>query len=128
MPEPILAYIIPLSGGDGGLHPEHPIAPGGPPPWVSHPIPPTVWPNPPGEGSPPGGVAPPDPGTGGHWDWGWNLAQGWHPVYVPGDKPTPIPPPGGGTPPSGGGKPPDSNMPPHVQHPDEGIPHPTPQL
>jgi hypothetical protein len=36
--------------------PAHPIAPGGPPPWVGHPIPPTVWPNPPGQGpgNPPG--------------------------------------------------------------------------
>jgi hypothetical protein len=81
--QPFLAMITPLSSGGepshpiapGGPPPEvwpgpgypaHPIAPGGPPPWVSHPIPPTVWPNPPGQGpgNPPGfwgGVAPPWP-------------------------------------------------------------------
>jgi hypothetical protein len=37
----------------GPGYPAHPIAPGGPPPYPSHPIPPTVWPTPPG-GAPPG--------------------------------------------------------------------------
>lgn len=81
--QPFLAMITPLSSGGepshpiapGGPPPEvwpgpgypaHPIAPGGPPPWVSHPIPPTVWPNPPGAGpgNPPGfwgGTPPPWP-------------------------------------------------------------------
>jgi hypothetical protein len=78
MPEPTLAYIIPLSGGLGGAHPEHPIAPGGPPPWVSHPIPPGVWPNPP-VGSPPGIW--PSPG------------HPSHPIYIPPDSGGVVTPP-----------------------------------
>jgi hypothetical protein len=66
MAQPFLALITPLSSGG---EPSHPIAPGGPPPGVSHPIPPTIWPNPPGQGAgnPPGfwgGSAPPYPDQG----------------------------------------------------------------
>jgi hypothetical protein len=49
--QPFLAMITPLASGG---EPTHPIAPGGPPPHVEHPIPPTVWPRPPGGGKPPG--------------------------------------------------------------------------
>lgn len=83
-----LAYILPV---DTGLHPAHPIAPGGPPPqiWPSpghpaHPIapggpPPTIWPGPgplphPEHPIAPGGPPPtiwPSPG------------HPAHPIYLP---------------------------------------------
>lgn len=55
-------------------HPEHPIAlpPEGPP--TEPPVDPPTNP----------------PST--DWEWGWSPSQGWHPVYVPGDKPSPVPP------------------------------------
>jgi hypothetical protein len=69
----------------GGPSVSHPIAPGGPPPWVSHPIPPTVWPNPPGGGGvPPLGI------------WG-----GVPPLWLDNTLPQPQPPSGGGSPPLG---------------------------
>jgi hypothetical protein len=40
----------PPGPSQGPGFPTHPIAPGGPPPSVSHPIPPSVWPNPPAGG------------------------------------------------------------------------------
>ena len=58
-------------------HPVHPIAPGGPPPWVSHPIPPTVWPNPPGAGS---GQTPVDPGFSAPPGWGLKPTN---PIVIP---------------------------------------------
>jgi hypothetical protein len=89
MPQGQLAYILFV---DQTAHPEHPIAPGGPPPgiwpspgypahpiapggappWVSHPIPPTVWPNPPGPGI---------------WPPGSGIDMPTHPIYIP------VPPP-----------------------------------
>lgn len=56
-------------------HPGHPIAPGGPPPVVSHPIPPIVWPDPP-DGGPPIAIDPGHPA---------------HPIVLP---PVVWPPPG----------------------------------
>lgn len=57
--QPFYALIIPMGHHDPGAHPEHPIAPGGPPPSVwpgpgplphpEHPIagpPPSIWPSP----------------------------------------------------------------------------------
>lgn len=106
---PIVLPLPPEAGGEPPSiwpspgHPAHPIAPGGPPPSVwpgpgypAHPIvlPPDRPTDPPIE--PP--TIPPD--AGGNWQWGWNRESGWHPVFVPGDKPQPVPPPsGGGTPP-----------------------------
>jgi hypothetical protein len=55
--------------------------PGGPPPWVSHPIPPVVWPNPPGGGGQP------------------------NPPWWPGHPEHPIPPTVWPTPPGSGGQP-----------------------
>lgn len=53
-------------------HPEHPIV---------LPLPPD---KPPGE--------PPTQPPNVNWEWGWSPAYGWHPVFVAGDKPQPIPP------------------------------------
>lgn len=77
-------------------HPAHPIAPGGPPPHVEHPIPPypahpIVLPP---EGSTPPTeppVEPPSSPPSSNWEWGYNPNTGWIPVYVPGDKPQPPP-------------------------------------
>jgi hypothetical protein len=84
-----------------------PIAPGGPPPWVSHPIPPTVWPEPPvvGGGTPPGfwgGSSPwpgyatppivlpilpggglPEAGTMIEWKTAWSPQTGWVVMGLP---------------------------------------------
>jgi hypothetical protein len=86
----------------GPGYPAHPIAPGGPPPWVSHPIPPTVWPNPPGQGpgNPPGfwgGTPPlyPDHGLPGQPPGIW----GGRPPWLDNTLPQPQPP---GTPPGEG--------------------------
>jgi hypothetical protein len=54
--------------------------PGGPPPWVSHPIPPVVWPNPPGGGAP----VPPLGTWGGDAPWPGYATP---PIYIP-----PLPP------------------------------------
>lgn len=113
-PSPPIANVpgLPPSGNPPGwgLRPEHPIVPpGGYPdqPPIEPPIPPA--------------------GAGGNWQWGWNVQSGWHPVFVPGDKPQPIPPPSGGTPPPEGGTPPDTgNLPPSPTHPIEGVPQPQP--
>jgi len=43
-------------------------------------------------GEPPLGTVPP-PQTEGNWEWGYSPGDGWHLVYVPGDKPVPVPPP-----------------------------------
>lgn len=89
----------PLPGGDGGLHPEHPIywpSPGHP----EHPIylPPGIWPNPP-EGQapipmppiyipPPAGSPPNTPRL--EVKTVWTLREGWQVVLVPtGEHPTP---------------------------------------
>lgn len=82
--------------------------PGGPPgTWPGqrppHPAHPIVTPPPGGgPGEPPNGQPPAE--AGGNWQWGWNVSNGWHPVYVPnpGGKPQPVPPPlgGGETPPT----------------------------
>ena len=113
--KPFLALITPMS--DGGASVAHPIAPGGPPPHVEHPIPPTVWPGPRppgGNGGPPvhvehpipptvwptppdSGEAPPDqkPPAGPipldmEWHTVWSAAFGWALVGVPqGPAPTP---------------------------------------
>jgi len=39
---------------------------------------------------PPDGT-PPAQGQG-NWEWGYSPGDGWHLVYVPGDKPVPMPP------------------------------------
>ena len=65
-------------------HPAHPIAPGGPPPHVEHPIPPVIWPGP----TPPGETPPPTDS----WRWAYDEELGW--VLVPpggGGKPQPTP-------------------------------------
>jgi hypothetical protein len=89
-----------------------PQPPGGPPPWVSHPIVPTPWPEPPviGGGVPPsiwGGanqpfptppivlpIAPggalPEPGTLVEWKAGWSPQTGWVVVGLP-QMPVPTP-------------------------------------
>lgn len=116
-PTPPIANVPPIFNPNPpgwGLRPEHPIfyPPGiwGPPgPWPTPPIAnvpglPPMGPDFPGR--PPDGQPTPPEGVGGNWEWGFNFAQGWHPVYIPGDKPQPIPPPGGGTPDA-----------PHPEHP-----------
>jgi hypothetical protein len=56
--------------------------PPGSPPWVSHPIPPTVWPNPPGET--------PEREKLIEWKSAWSPTTGWIVVGVP-NVPTPTP-------------------------------------
>jgi hypothetical protein len=105
LPEIYQGPILPPGGGGTPLPPWYPGHP-------EHPIPPTVWPNPPGQGpgNPPG-------------FWGGSAPWPGYPMppMAPGGPPPypshPIPPtvwpnpPGGGAPPSAGGPPP------HVEHP-----------
>jgi hypothetical protein len=85
-----------ISGGPIDPYPSHPIAPGGPPPWVSHPIPPTVWPTPPGR--PPLGT------WGGDAPWpGYATPPIALPPWWPGAPTHPIPPSVWPQPPTGGG-------------------------
>jgi hypothetical protein len=60
--------------------PGAPIPPGAPP-WVSHPIPPTVWPEPPVEGVTPTMI---------EWKSGWSQATGWVVIGIP-QAPHPTP-------------------------------------
>jgi hypothetical protein len=63
------------------IPPEGATPPPGAPPWVSHPIPPTVWPEPPVEGVPPTMI---------EWKSGWSQATGWVVVGIP-QAPVPTP-------------------------------------
>jgi hypothetical protein len=109
--------VQPPSGGPPGIWgggnvpmPTPPIAPGGPPPWVSHPIPPVVWPNPPGQGpgNPPGfwggtppnyidiggpGQQPPSGSPPGIWG-GANQPFPTPPIFIPPGMPPATPPEG----------------------------------
>jgi hypothetical protein len=102
----VLTYAgLEVGGGPmpGGPFPSHPISPGGPPPHVEHPIPPGVWPTPPGSKPPgiwggPGGLPPwvmPPIAPGGKppgiWGGG-NEPFPTPPIYI--GPPTEEPPPG----------------------------------
>jgi hypothetical protein len=116
--QPFLAMITPLTAPESPGFPSHPIyfppgvpthpiAPGGPPPHVTHPIPPTIWPDPlpppavalppwwpgapahpippivvhPGPIIPPGTSPPTTPVF--EWHTGWSESTGWVVVGVP---------------------------------------------
>jgi hypothetical protein len=95
--------------GPPGPWPTPPIAPGGPPPHPEHPIPPTVWPNPPALPPlgiwgptdprptppifipmPPAGGAPIEPGTIVEWHTAWSPQTGWVVIGTP-NVPAPAP-------------------------------------
>lgn len=78
-PYPAHPIVIPPDSVAPGV-PAHPIYF---PPYPAHPI---ELPDPPPDFPPPGNASD-------NWEWGWSYKDGWHPVYVTGDKPSPVPPP-----------------------------------